>query len=112
VPLRLTYLGVTNVFALLRLLPASGRDKDVKIRALPHQITILKRQLDTADHRGDEAMGSTWSYLGGQPADPIEWWWDWRDQYDHEMGADIGPGGAATRMAVAAARPVGPLWRS
>ena len=29
--LRLAYLGVTNVFALLRLLPVSSRDKDAEI---------------------------------------------------------------------------------
>ena len=43
--LRLSYLGVTNVFALLRLLPVSDRDKDVKILALRHQIMVLERQL-------------------------------------------------------------------
>jgi putative transposase len=43
--LRLAYLGVTNAFALLRLLPMSDRDKDVEILALRHQLTILKRQL-------------------------------------------------------------------
>jgi transposase len=43
--LRLAYLGVTNVFALLRLLPMSDRDKDVEILALRHQITVLERQL-------------------------------------------------------------------
>jgi transposase InsO family protein len=36
---------VTNVFALLRLLPVSDRDKDVEILALRHQITVLERQL-------------------------------------------------------------------
>jgi hypothetical protein len=30
--LRLAYLGVTNAFAVLRLLPMSNRDKDVEIR--------------------------------------------------------------------------------
>jgi putative transposase len=45
--LRLAYLGVTNVFALLRLLPASDREKDVEILVLRHQITVLKRQLGT-----------------------------------------------------------------
>jgi putative transposase len=44
--LRLAYLGVTNVFAMLRLLPMSDRDKDVEILALRHQITVLERQLD------------------------------------------------------------------
>jgi hypothetical protein len=43
--LRLAYLGVTNAFALLRLLPVSDRDKDVEILALRHQIAILERQL-------------------------------------------------------------------
>jgi putative transposase len=37
--LRLAYLGVTNAFALLRLLPMSDRDKDVEILALRHQLT-------------------------------------------------------------------------
>ena len=32
--LRLTYLAVTNTFAVLRLLPMSNRDKDVEILAL------------------------------------------------------------------------------
>ena len=43
--LRLAYLGVTNAFALLRLLPMSDRDKDVEILALRHQIAVLERQL-------------------------------------------------------------------
>jgi hypothetical protein len=44
---RLAYLAVTNVFALLRLLPVSDRDKDTEILALRHQITVLQRQLGT-----------------------------------------------------------------
>jgi putative transposase len=32
--LRLAYLGVTNVFALLRLLPRGDRDKDIEILSL------------------------------------------------------------------------------
>ncbi|MDW6063978.1 integrase core domain-containing protein [Streptomyces sp. FXJ1.4098] len=43
--LRLAYLGVTNAFALLRLLPMSDRDKDAEILALRHQVTVLERQL-------------------------------------------------------------------
>jgi transposase len=43
--LRLAYLGVTNAFAMLRLLPMSNRDKDVEILALRHQITVLERQI-------------------------------------------------------------------
>jgi hypothetical protein len=45
--LRLAYLGVTNAFALLRLLPLSHRDKDVEILALRHQLAVLHRQLGT-----------------------------------------------------------------
>jgi transposase InsO family protein len=43
--LRLAYLGVTNAFALLRLLPRSDRDKDAEILALRHQIAVLQRHL-------------------------------------------------------------------
>ncbi|MFI9846928.1 hypothetical protein ACIHFD_58620 [Nonomuraea sp. NPDC051941] len=43
--LRLAYLTVANTFATLRLLPTSGRDKDIEILALRHQITVLERQL-------------------------------------------------------------------
>jgi hypothetical protein len=43
--LRLAYLSMTNVFAILRLLPMSDRDKDVEILALRHQISVLERQL-------------------------------------------------------------------
>lgn len=59
-PLRLTYLAVTNAFAALRLLPMSDRDKDVKILALRHQLAILQRQLGPAQARftppGDRAF--------------------------------------------------------
>jgi transposase InsO family protein len=44
--LRLAYLGVSNVFSMLRLLPMSDRDKDLEILALRHQITVLERQLN------------------------------------------------------------------
>jgi len=39
--LRLVYLSVRNVFALLRLLAASDRDKDVEILVLRHPATVL-----------------------------------------------------------------------
>jgi hypothetical protein len=39
--LRLAYLGITNAFALLRLLQSSDRDKDVEILALRHQFALL-----------------------------------------------------------------------
>jgi hypothetical protein len=44
--LRLAYLGITNAFALLRLLPGGDRDKDIEILSLRHQLTVLQRQLD------------------------------------------------------------------
>ncbi|MEU8876704.1 integrase core domain-containing protein [Streptomyces javensis] len=43
--LRLVYLGVTNAFAMLCLLPMTDRDKDAEILTLRHQITVLERQL-------------------------------------------------------------------
>ena len=42
---RLAYLGITNAFALLRLLPGCDCDKDAEILALRHQIAVLQRQL-------------------------------------------------------------------
>ncbi|MFF3898092.1 hypothetical protein ACFYY3_34105, partial [Streptomyces sp. NPDC001812] len=38
--LRLAYLGVSDALALLRLLPVRGRDKDIEILALRHQVTM------------------------------------------------------------------------
>src|SRR5204862_1472033 len=43
--LRLAYLGVTNAFMLLRLLPGGDRDKDIEILSLRHQLAVLQRQL-------------------------------------------------------------------
>lgn len=43
--LRLAYLGVTNAFAMLCLLPMSDHSKDVEILALRHQLMMLERQL-------------------------------------------------------------------
>ncbi len=43
--LRLAYLGITNAFALLRLLPGGDRDKDIEILSLRHQLVVLQRQL-------------------------------------------------------------------
>jgi hypothetical protein len=53
--LRLAYLGITNAFALLRLLPRSDRDKDAEILALRHQLAVLQRQLDGQRVRFDRA---------------------------------------------------------
>jgi transposase InsO family protein len=57
--LRLAYLGVTNAFGILRLLPMSDRDKDVEILALRHQLAMLERQLGTTKvrfHASDRAF--------------------------------------------------------
>ena len=43
--MRLVYLTVTNIFAVLRLLLVRDRDKDVEILVLRHQIAVLERQL-------------------------------------------------------------------
>lgn len=45
---RLAYLAVSNVFAMVRLLPVGEREKDVEILVLRHQITVLQRQLGLA----------------------------------------------------------------
>jgi len=52
---RLTYLGLTNTLALLRLLPISDRAKDTEILALRHQIGVPERQLH------DEKVRFTWA---------------------------------------------------
>jgi hypothetical protein len=48
---RFAYLSVTSVFALLRLLAVSDRDKDIEILVLRHQVTVLQRQLGAARPR-------------------------------------------------------------
>jgi hypothetical protein len=53
--LRLAYLGITNAFTLLRLLPGSDRDKDTEILALRHQLAVLHRQLGGQRVRFDPA---------------------------------------------------------
>ncbi|MFF0400119.1 hypothetical protein ACFYSJ_30890 [Streptomyces sp. NPDC005248] len=56
--MRLAYLTVTQVFAVVRLLPVSDRDKDAEILALRHQITVLQRQLgkEGAVHPGRSSV--------------------------------------------------------
>src|SRR6266511_4181740 len=44
--LRLAYLGMTNAFAMLRLLPMSNQAKDAEILSLRHQLVVLQRQLN------------------------------------------------------------------
>jgi putative transposase len=56
--LRLIYLSVTNVFALLRLLTVSDRDKEIEILALRHQITVMERQLGTTSGTRPQFLSS------------------------------------------------------
>lgn len=54
--LRMAYRGLTNTFALLRLLlPSSDRDKDAETLALRHQLAVPQRQLDRQRVRFDPA---------------------------------------------------------
>jgi len=41
---RFAYLAVTNMFAALRLLPISHREKDAEILTLRHQVRIVQEQ--------------------------------------------------------------------
>ena len=53
---------MTNVFALLRLLPVSSRDKDAEILALRHRLSVVQRQLGPDRVRftpGDRALLAT-----------------------------------------------------
>jgi len=43
--LGLACLGLTNAFAVLRLLPGSGHDRDAEILALGHRLGVLQRRL-------------------------------------------------------------------
>jgi putative transposase len=72
--LRLAYLGVTNAFALLRLLAVSDRDEEMEILALRHQIAVLERQLGTTRPRfcpGDRAFLA--ALLHRFPGDVLSW---------------------------------------
>ena len=68
--LRLAYLGVTNVFALL---PVRNGDKDAEILALRHQLSVLQRQLGPDRARftpGDRALLA--ALLRRLPRDALE----------------------------------------
>ncbi|WP_370466762.1 hypothetical protein [Streptacidiphilus sp. PB12-B1b] len=70
--LKLAYQGMTNTFALLRLLPMSDREKDIEILALRHQITVLERQLNGQQvrfHAIDRALLA--SLLQGLPREAL-----------------------------------------
>ena len=64
-----THLSMTNVFALLRLLPMSSRDKDAEILALRHQLLVLQRQL--GPERVRFAPGSVIGYLRHHPDEHV-----------------------------------------
>jgi putative transposase len=53
--LRLAYPGITNAFAVLRLLPRTNQDRDAEILALRHQLAVLQRQLGGQRIRFDPA---------------------------------------------------------
>ena len=44
--LRLSYLAITGMITILRLLPRSTAEKDIEILALRHQLAVLQRQID------------------------------------------------------------------
>jgi putative transposase len=44
--LRLSYLALTGMVTLLRLLPMSNADEDIEILALRHQLAVLQRRVD------------------------------------------------------------------
>jgi putative transposase len=70
--LRLAYLTVANAFALMRLLPARDRDKDVEILVLRHQIAVLERQL-----RGKKIRFTSpdlWGSITGSGLDGLPGW--------------------------------------
>jgi len=54
--LRLSYLAVSSVFTVMRLLPVSGDEKDIEILALRHQLAILQRQIDTPRLTGSDRV--------------------------------------------------------
>ena len=54
--LRLSYLAVSSVFTVIRLLPMSDTAKDIEILALRHQLAILQRQIDTPRLTGTDRV--------------------------------------------------------
>jgi hypothetical protein len=76
--LRLAYLGVTNVFALLRLLPMSSRDKDAEILALRHQLLVLQRQIGPDRVRftpADRALLASLLHHLPRDSSACTWWY-------------------------------------
>jgi len=71
--LRLAYLGVTNAFALLRLLPMSDQAKDAEILALRHQVMVLERHLGTQKVRFDPSDRAFRNHIMGSAVSKIIW---------------------------------------
>jgi putative transposase len=58
--LRLACLTVTDTFAIVRLVPASDRDKGTGFLVLRHQIAVLERQLGETEGRFPRRAGPCW----------------------------------------------------
>jgi putative transposase len=71
---RLTYLGVVNVFAVLRLLPGTDRDKNTEILALRHQLAVVRCRLGGQKIRfqpADQTLPALLQHLPrSRPRDP------------------------------------------
>jgi putative transposase len=53
---RLSYLAVSSVLTVMRLLPVSGDEKDIEILVLRHQLAILQPQIDTPRLTGTDRV--------------------------------------------------------
>jgi hypothetical protein len=58
--LRLAYLGITNAFTLLRLLPCGDRDKDIEILSLRLQLAVLQRNSTGSGSGSSRSIGRDW----------------------------------------------------
>ncbi|WP_460493054.1 hypothetical protein [Dactylosporangium cerinum] len=68
-PLRLAYPGITNAFALLRLLPGSDRSKDAEILALRHQLAVMPASSAGSTSDSSQLIGRGWPRCSaGSPA--------------------------------------------
>ena len=76
--LRLAYLGITNTFALLRLLHGGDRDKDIEILSLRHQLAVLQRQLNGQQVRFEPVDRRGWprycTRCRGRPCGAYDCW--------------------------------------
>jgi hypothetical protein len=68
--LRLAYLGITNAFALLRLLPVGDRDRDTEILALRHQLAVLHPSSAGSGSDSSRLTGPGWPRYSARSRDP------------------------------------------